>query len=137
MVDSQSLNEHPLAQYLDFTFSSFGKPEIDVEQGRIVLPVREFKVYAGFPDYEKSAIVLDGDLIFEGVVSSIREILEDENPEQKSYKIDDGKFPAPNGQSYKFYIGNFTYDPPGWIEWHIEAVTVTVRERSSKLADLQ
>jgi hypothetical protein len=135
------LKEHPLQQHLDFSFSSFGKPQIDIDGGIIVLPIREFKVYSGFPGYDKSIIVLDGELIFEGVADSVREIAEYEDAEQTTYNqrytIEDGPFSKPEGTPHEFYLGGFSHDPPGWIEWYIDVVSVKVREHISKPADPQ
>jgi hypothetical protein len=130
-------NEHPHAEYLDFTFSSFGKPIVDNGKGTIVLPVREFKIYSGFPGYDKTVIVLEGDLIFEGVVSSIRLIAEreisDTSKYKQAYKVDDGPFPTVFHTAFYFYIGGVSYDPLGWVEWDMNVVSIKVREIRSKL----
>lgn len=132
-------DEHPYTQFLDFGWSQFGKPLIDINKGIIVVPVHEFKVYPGFPQYDKSVIVLDGDLIFEGVTLSIREIAEDwnegESKYKKRYKIIDEEFPSPYDTPYEFYLGGASFDPKGWIEWYIDAVTVRIQERQSIIAN--
>ncbi len=134
-------DEHPYTEYLDFTFSSFGVPYIDQAKGMIVLPVREFSIDSGFPGYDRAVIVLEGDVIFEKVTSSIREISEvDEDATSKSartqYKppirMNDGPFPEIQETPFSFYIGGFTYEPPGWVEWYLDVVTIKVREHKSE-----
>ena len=130
-------DEHPYTEFLDFTFSVFGKPIVDNAKGIIVLPVREFSVSSDFPGYDHELIVMNGDVIFKGVVSSIRVIREHEEFDNAKYKdsytIDDGPFPDVEDKPYYFYIGGFTYDPSGWVEWDIDVVSIEVRAYETKL----
>lgn len=128
-------DEHPYSEYFDFGFSRFGTPDIDQDNGILVIPVQEFKVYPHFPGYDQTIIVLDGDLIFEGVTLSIREIAKNWNEKEQTYtlreKIIHETFPTPNGVPYQFYLGGFTIGFKGWVEWYVDAVTVKIHERKS------
>jgi hypothetical protein len=134
--------EHPASEYLDFTFSSFGKPLIEQQNGRIIVPVRYLKIYSGFPGYEAGVIVVEGNLIFERVVNSVREVSEIDQEltaasgkthYRASYRINDGPFPLVSDSPFCFYIGGLTDDPPGWIEWDIDVVDVKVEALETKL----
>ena len=128
MAKSFPRPEHPLTEHLDFTYSSFGKPKI--AETEIKLPVREFSVSKGFPGHERGVIYSQGTLVFEGVFSSVRTISEYETPEGKSFKatytITDGPFAEVHDETYLFYVGGFSYDPHGWVEWDILAVNVRI-----------
>lgn len=128
--------EHPLTEYLDFTFSKFGRPSIHSDDGKIVLPVLDFKIYAGFPSYDELVLVAEGEIIFEKVNNLVREVREiDQGSSAKAkktlykeaYRIDDGLFPEISDKPYSFYIGGFSFDPIGWIEWELDIVNVDVR----------
>jgi hypothetical protein len=139
--DQPEYEEHPLTEYLDFTFSSFGNPLIEQKNAQIILPVREFKVYSGFPGYDKDVIVLEGNIIFEQVVNSVRSIREIDDEATADlgrtqykdlYRLDDGPFPKVSGNPFSFYIGGPTYDPPGWVEWDIDIVEIKVEAQKTK-----
>lgn len=124
--------EHPLAEYLDFTFSFFGKPEI--RNSEIKVPIRDFSVLRGFPGFEQSRVYKQGSLVFEGVISSVRMIQEYKpgrtDDFKPAYTITDGPFDEVHEEAYLFYLGGYSYDPLGWVEWDIIAVSVCVGNES-------
>lgn len=137
----QEFEEHPFTEYLDFSFSSFGNPSVDQKNAQIILPVREFKVYSGFPGYDTDIIVLEGNIIFEGVINSVRSIREidqnsasslDRTRYRDMYRVDDGPFPNGGEGAFSFYIGGYMHDPLGWVEWDIDLVEIKVDAQKTK-----
>ena len=124
------IEEHPLSEYLDFGYSSFGQPEVGASTIRV--PIREFSVAKGFPGVEQSVIYKQGALIFEGVKSSIRMVREYKTPKADSFKpeytITHDDFVETDEEVYLFYLGGYSYDPFGWVEWDILAANVRIEE---------
>ncbi len=124
------MDEHPLMQYLDFTYSSFGQPE---SRERILkVPVREFHVAEGFPNISHETIFKNGFLILENVQSSIRTVYEyattDRDEFKPSYTIDDGPFSDDqiHGNLYEIDLSGPSYAPDGWVEWEVVAENVSI-----------
>jgi len=121
--------EHPDWQYLDLTFSHFGRPSIDNKS--ISLPVRDLWISKGFRGYEQEQRYPLAAIIFEDVASSKRGISEYGAPEERdgrrfysierNYTVTDGPFEDVDRVTFTFYLGGISYDPHGWIEWYIEA----------------
>ncbi len=118
--------DHPLSEYFDFTYSKFGKPEI--AGTAIKVPVYEFTVNKGFPGIQTATLYEHGILKFNGVVSSVRIIREFDDATQGSFKLpvteEYQNITEGNEQSGNFYLGGFSSDPPGWVEWNIVAGSV-------------
>lgn len=122
--------EHPFMQYLDFTYSSFGKPEIG--DAKLRIPALEFSVTKGFPNLQFETIFKNGYIILEGVKSSRREISEYKTHENHeflpAYTVTDGPFHGVSKASklYEFDLGGHSYNPRGWIEWIVIAENIAI-----------
>jgi hypothetical protein len=122
------LEEHPLMEYLDFTYSSLGQPTI--QDDTITIPVREITVSKGFMGFQFDTIFKDALIILKGVQSSKREIAEYKSSEKDefnpSYMVEDEISVNSTGKLYLFDLSAFSYDPSGWVEWTIIAGNIDV-----------
>jgi hypothetical protein len=124
LPDYSHLHEnHEWYEYIDITYSEFGAPIINGSTVRV--PVRHLDVIAGFSGYEQSQLYSYCVLVFERVISSVREVSEythnPQNPFKPTYVIDDGPFPAIQGQRFRFILGGYSYDSDGDMRWQIIA----------------
>jgi len=122
------MKEHPSQYYLDFTYSSYGEPTITKSSIRV--PVREFWVEKGFPEYHQDTYYPAGFVIFEEVASSVRKIYEYTSPERKEYKpvqiIEDGPFAEVKETGFLCNISGIFYISNAWIEWEIMAARILI-----------
>ncbi len=120
--------EHPSQEYLNLGYSSYGTPQFNSASIRV--PVREFWVLKGFPDYDEDTYFKSGYLIHEGIGSSKRVVKEYTTPEKRAFKaertIEDGPFEAVNQQVYPCNLSGYDYDLNAWIEWDIMAAAIRV-----------
>jgi hypothetical protein len=120
--------EHPSQDCLDLTYSSYGTPQINSASIRV--PVREFWVLKGFPDYEDDTYFKSGYLMYEGIASSKRVVKEYTTLEKKVLKsekiIEDGAFEEVNQEVYPCNLSGYDYDLNAWIEWDIMAAVIRV-----------
>ena len=128
------MEEHPLRDYLDFTYSTFSRPRIEIATSTV--KVKELLITKGFPNFDRSTLFEEADLILSGVVSSKRKIQDytlSSNDSKSIYIIDDGPFPDEHlsGNVYFFETGGPSDDPDGWFEWeaiitHINVEGITI-----------
>jgi hypothetical protein len=123
--------EHPNFDLLDFTSSKFGKPEFDKSSIRV--PVQNLLVSKKLLNSEHDQRFENAVVIFENVRSSQREISiygpSEEAGSRYQHKvvaeqsIVDGPFEEVDDNVFLFYLGGFSYEPQGWIEWDIVAAS--------------
>lgn len=125
------MQEHPLMEYLDFTYSTFGAPEVT---GRILrVPAREVSVTKDFPNMQHDTIYETCFVILKGVQSSERTVRETEEPGSRRFKpaytVEDIPFSSdlPPGELYEFDLSGHCYDPPGWwFSWFVIAQDIDI-----------
>ena len=123
------IEEHPLFQFLDFTLSDFGNPEID--ETSIRLPVRDLGVREGFPGYDHYRQHKQSVLVFEGVMSSKREITDNSTGFVVKQIINDGPFKGHARPVFSFELMGQCYERPNLsasveVLWWITAESVRV-----------
>ncbi len=120
--------EHPLYDYLDFTYCSYGTPQI--ESSTIRVPIHELWVLAGFPGYAEDTYYNECTIVFEGINSSKRTVSEyaDHNRTtiRRTYIVEDGPFLSTTGESYPCLISGVFPSLNAWIEWEIQASNIII-----------
>lgn len=120
--------EHPNQDFLDFTYSQYGDPEIT--KSTIRVPVKEFWVLKGFPEHDQDTYYKHGIVIYEDVVSSVRKIHEYASPERKEFKseyvIKDGPFSVVEKEAYPCHLSGILEPQNAWIDWEIIAASIRI-----------
>lgn len=120
--------EHPLYDYLDFTYCSYGTPQI--ESSTISVPVHELWVLAGFPGYIQDTYFKECNVVFEGIVSSRRTVSEyadnSRTTIRQTYVVEDGPFSPTTEEAYPCLISGLFPSFNAWIEWEIQATSIII-----------
>ena len=131
------LPEHPDFDYLDFTFATFGRPQIDETSIRV--RVRKLGIDKGFPGHDQETHYKEATLVFEGVVSSERRLYlyKPGTGELSGLEetIVDGPFAEVKELVFHFPLGDFSYDPGASVDWDVVAASVRIEDGIEKVAE--
>lgn len=133
------INEHPSADYFDFTWSEYGLPRIT--RTAIYLPVTNFWIAKGYNDSSTSKFYHKCLVIFLNVSHSVRRIHEYESADRRSiksaYEIIDGPFDSQSKNKYIFYLDGISYVINAWVDWEIIAESVEIDESMEIVGDME
>jgi hypothetical protein len=130
------LPEHPDFDYLDFTWSTFGKPQIDETSIRV--RVRKLSVGKGFPGHDQEKYYKEVTLVLEGVVRSERRLalytLDGRELSGIVETIVDGPFAEVKEPVFDFPLGGFSHDPGASLMWDVVAASIRIEDGIEKVA---